>query len=108
MIDPLANSWPNPYRDVWHFFKENRLPSERGDWRLTEYELGEVNGLPKSRGRVVATNGLMCYIVIAPDVLYYGHYTAWIPDQIEKDEVKLSSYQPTKKEPKTYAVFADY
>jgi len=96
--DPLANSWPNPYKDVYHFFAANQMPCPRGDWRLTEYELGEINGLPKSRGRVVCTNGIMCYIQIAPDVLYYGHITAWIPDEnlIEASEIapKLTKSLP--------------
>lgn len=107
MIDPLDNSWPNPYRDVWHFFKENHLPSFKGDWRLTEYELGHINGLPKSYGRVVATNGIMCYIQIAPDVLYYGHFTAWIPDEIES--TKVTSPKVSKKPTtKSTQLFAEY
>lgn len=107
MIEQLTNEVPNPYMDVWHFFKSNHLPSERGDWRLTDYVLGEINGLPKSRGRVVATNGLMCYIQIAPDVLYYGHFTAWVPDEIESDRVPTLRI-PKQAKVKQVQLFAEY
>lgn len=72
----------NPHRSVAEFFADNSMPIPRGDWRLTDYDLGEINGLPKSRGRVVATNGIMCYIQQETG-LYCGHFTAWIPDHKE-------------------------
>lgn len=72
----------NPHRSVCEFFASNAMPLPRGDWRLTDYDLGEINGLPLSRGRVVATNGIMCYIQ-QEHGLYCGHFTAWIPDRKE-------------------------
>lgn len=72
----------NPHRSVAEFFATNLMSLPRGDWRLTDYVLGEINGLPKSRGRVVATNGIMCYIQQEYG-LYYGHYTSWTPDHKE-------------------------
>ena len=72
----------NPHRSVAEFFAANSMPLPRGDWRLTDYDLGEINGLPNSRGRVVATNGIMCYIQ-QEHGLYLGHFTAWIPDHKE-------------------------
>ena len=73
----------NPHRSVAEFFALNAMPIPRdGDWRLTDYDLGEINGLPRSRGRVVATNGIMCYIQQETG-LYLGHFTAWIPDHKE-------------------------
>lgn len=72
----------NPHRSVCEFFASNGMPLPKGDWRLTDYDLGEINGLPRSRGRVVATNGIMCYIQ-QEHGLYCGHFTAWIPDRKE-------------------------
>lgn len=91
MLNKLDNAWPNPHRSVDDFFMLNNLTHPRGDWRLTEYELGMVVGLPKSYGRVVATNGIMCFIQTAPDVLYYGHFTAWQADESDKPISKVNN-----------------
>lgn len=107
-IDALSNAWPNPWPDVFAFFAANGLPCPRGDWRLTEYELGEINGLPKSRGRVVATNGIMCYIQTAPDCLYFGHFTAWKPD-VSDSPIRVKNPTPiTKSAKKLDVCFVDY
>lgn len=70
------------YQDPSHFFGTHGMPIPKsGDWRIVDRELGEVNGLPQSRGHVVITNGIMCYIELSDGTLYEGHFTAWVPDK---------------------------
>lgn len=48
-------------------------------WRTTPRLAGEINGLPASRGVLVATNGILCLIEQA-DGLYEGHLQWFEPD----------------------------
>ena len=54
----------------------NRLgmPQAKGQgWRLTDSEQGEINALPSFRGKVVATDGIMCIIHTENDRVLLGH-----------------------------------
>jgi hypothetical protein len=52
-------------------------------WRLTEREMGEIVGLPGSRGILTATNGILCYIEQEMDgriCTYLGHIEWFVAD----------------------------
>jgi len=70
---------------VMKFFADHNMPYPRkGVWRPVNHAIGEINGLPNSRGIVTVTDGIMCYIVCADSSLYRGHYSWFIPDKVEK------------------------
>lgn len=52
-------------------------------WRLTDVRNGHINGLPHSQGRLVATDGILCYIEQA-DRLFLGHISHFRPDPRER------------------------
>lgn len=66
----------NPFRSVGELCEQLGLPesSYALGWRLTDYDLGAIRGLPMSRGRVAATDGIMCIIVRERLHPYIGHY----------------------------------
>jgi hypothetical protein len=51
------------YDSIIDFFEVHNLTVGRNEeWRLTDRILGEINGLPGSRGFLTATNGILCYV----------------------------------------------
>lgn len=51
------------------------------NWRLTPRIVGEINGLPGSRGVLVATNGVLCLIEQElGERLFEGHLDFFLPD----------------------------
>ncbi len=92
------------YQDVSHFCSCHAMPIPKlGDWRLVEQEVGQINGLPQSRGTVIVTDGIMCMIERLDGSLYVGHYTAWVADP--KESATGGSRVRTSKSP---ACFADF
>ena len=86
----------SPYKSVSSFFAEHDIPRDRktaDSWRLTDYLLGEIQGVPGSRGRVAVTDGVMCYIVRENQSLFYGHFE-WFE---EDDDERSEQSKPTKK-----------
>lgn len=78
--------WPQPFSSLAAFLAAYNLPGKRyGQWRLTDYVLGHVNGLPASRGRMVATNGIMCFIIREDRTLYEGHVQHWVHENNVED-----------------------
>jgi len=90
----------NPFENISHLCEVLKLPQSRFafGWRLSPCELGEINGIPGSRGLIVATDGMMCLIYRSDDSWFIGHKEYWIPDEVEIDENELSK---VVKEPKT-------
>lgn len=66
----------NPFRSVSHLCEALRLPQSRLGlgWRLVDAAQGQIIALPLSRGRVVATDGVMCVIQTEDNRLYFGHW----------------------------------
>ena len=61
------------------------LPASREPWRLTTAQVGQINGLPTSRGVRVATNGVLCIIRQSEDNVkwFVGHESMWEVDVVE-------------------------
>lgn len=76
---------PNPFRSIGEFAAHFDLALNRKSfWRLTEYKLGHITGLPNSWGRIVATDGIMCYIFQGVEgKLYHGHVSSFVIDEAE-------------------------
>ena len=49
-------------------------------WRLVDRAQGEINGLPNSRGTLIATDGMTCLIIGEDGGLYFGHYDFFVED----------------------------
>jgi hypothetical protein len=69
-------------------------------WRLTERVLGEIVGLPGSRGILTATNGILCYIEqesFGRVETYLGHIQWFLPDGAKEPvDVEALVRQPKK------------
>lgn len=65
----------NPFRSVSEMCEQLGLPESKFalGWRLTDYDLGAIHGLPLSRGRLAATDGIMCIIIRERLHPYVGH-----------------------------------
>ena len=68
-------------------------------WRLVDVRIGELNGLPTSRGRLVATDGMQC--VILNDTTFFIGHIAWfnVDKEAEKEalgEVSVDAAKATK------------
>jgi hypothetical protein len=74
-----------PYASFQHFQAKHRIthpPKET--WRLTQYGyIGEINGIPGSRGILVATDGTLCYITQGEQAPFLGHIQFFKPDEVE-------------------------
>ena len=84
-----------PDLDVCEFFTKHTMPIPRlGDWRYVTPEQGEVNGLPESRGKVVVSDGIICFIERLDGTVYRGHYTAWVADkEVASPSAKRKSFK---------------
>lgn len=78
----------------WQSFAQTHgLKEKKGSppWKMTKRTVGEIVGIPGSRGILVATNGIDCYIERLGNDLFYGHL-AWFvqekPDPEISDLVK--------------------
>jgi hypothetical protein len=77
-----------------------------GDWRWTNRISGEINGLPMSRGVLVATNGILC-LIEQGETYFEGHLQWFVADEDEgQDEVNGLRKDRQPKESKRDAVFA--
>lgn len=70
------------FRDIAHLMQHFRVTlPDAGKWRLVDQRLGEITGLPRLRGRVVATNGILCLIhEPVSDELFEGHFEWFTKD----------------------------
>ncbi len=74
----------------------NNLPAYRGDWRMVERKVGQIVGLPESRGVLVCTNGIQCFIEQADGRLYLGHYDWFQPDVNPAERSSVSTRRDRK------------
>lgn len=74
------------------------------DWRLVTPNHGQINGLPNSRGILVATNGIDC-LIETPVGFYEGHIGWWQADEETTETQKLTRKQNTEK---TIKVLQEY
>ena len=75
-------------------FKTTLPKDDKYPWRLTKRIVGEINGIPTSRGVLVATNGIECFIEQGKN-LFRGHLQWFLPDDFE-DLGELSEIRASK------------
>jgi hypothetical protein len=70
------------FNSVSHMLEQLRLPESKlfFGWRLTNPEYGQIEGLPLSRGQILATDGMRCIILRADNSVFFGHIHWWIAD----------------------------
>jgi hypothetical protein len=73
--------------------KMGLTPKRKGYWRLTDYLLGHVNGLPHFYGRLLATDGISCLILCADGEVREGHLEFFVPEE----GVMVSAFPVKKK-----------
>lgn len=102
----IAISYPsfvvNPFSSVSHMCSTWRLPESKfaQGWRLVKSEVGEVNGLPSSRGIIVATDGMLCLVYQTEKHFFLGHNEWWQADEREESGVlEEPSCNPAMKPP---------
>lgn len=93
----------NPFRSVSHLCEALHLPQSRLGlgWRLVDATQGQIVALPQSRGRVVATDGVLCVIQTENNHLYFGHW-----EWFKADAVSASA--STAKRPRKERVLPDF
>lgn len=70
--------WPHPFATVSELFDAfNYQPTKKREWRLTDFDLGHINGLPASYGRLAATDGILC-VIITGTGLFEGHIASFV------------------------------
>lgn len=89
------------YSTIDEFFLVNRLthPSKE-EWRLTTPLMGEINGLPGSRGWLVATNGILCYVQQLTGTFFLGHLAFFLTDKAEAVELDDETKNVRVRKPK--------
>lgn len=70
------------YNSVSQMLASLRLPESKlyQGRRLTDPEIGEIEGLPHSRGQLLATDGIRCIILRGDNSVFFGHIHWWIAD----------------------------
>jgi hypothetical protein len=65
----------NPYNNVYDFFTAHGIClRDAKTWRLTEAVEGQIHGLPSTHGLLLATDGIVCFILQHnKKVLFKGH-----------------------------------
>lgn len=91
---------PHPFRNIDELCRHFKLAESRYQgWRLTEYVLGHIYGLDNMRGRLMATDGIMCIIRGEHDKLHFGH----LENFVFEDKLDEPSVATARKEPKPSA-----
>lgn len=99
-----ANELPQQYTSVYAFFRAHGITLKNSEgWRLTPRLVGEVNGIPTSRGILTATNGILCYIEQEIDgrvTTFEGHIAWFVPDDATADPLAATPAPkgPSKRE----------
>lgn len=90
--------WPHPYRSVSEMCEAHGLPDARfKGWRLTDYVLGYFNACPDVRGRMMATNGVMCLLRGERDVIHTIHLDAFV----HENNLEPVEYAAKERKPRT-------
>jgi hypothetical protein len=68
-------------RDQWILFANtHRIEVKpKDDWRCVEPRHGHINGFSHLPGVLLATNGILCYILQPNGALFHGHINWFIP-----------------------------
>jgi hypothetical protein len=56
-------------------------------WRTTPPVQGQIHSLPTTRGKLLATNGMLCLILLPTGDVFFGHLDFFEADP--KDRVRL-------------------
>lgn len=75
--------YPHRFRSLAEFWSHYELPARKGNWRLTDYQLGHFISIVRSYGRLAATNGLYAYVVRTDDSLVEGMLMNFRADEYE-------------------------
>lgn len=93
----------NPFTSVENMMATLRWPiKDAQEWRLFKGgPFGEINGIPTSRGQLVATNGILCVVTQNnSSQVFIGHIDFFCKDKKErqsnKGRGKTSSTRPKK------------
>lgn len=85
--------------EVLLFFSKHDMPVPKTDtfWRMTDRVLGEISGVPSSRGLIQVTDGMVCWIERSDESLFRGHASWFEPDDESVDVEELVALRPVKK-----------
>lgn len=85
--------------EVLLFFSKHDMPVPKTDtfWRTTDAVLGEISGVPTSRGVIRVTDGMVCWIERSNGSLFRGHASWFMPDDEEVDVEELLAPKKEKK-----------
>ena len=95
-----AQPWvENPFGSIAELLTKLELVNLRkGEaWRLVPAEVGEINGVPNSRGMLVATNGILCIIYRSDKSLFIGHKEWWMDDEVVYGEKRATNHGGSSK-----------
>lgn len=95
----MNNEVSNPFPSVSRLCETLSLPESKFalGWRLVDAELGQIIGVPRSRGRVVATDGMQCIVMTEDGGFFVGHYEWFVRDEQEEEQGETSSGKATRK-----------
>jgi hypothetical protein len=95
-----ASALPQRYANASQFFAVHRLTHPATEyWRLCERHLGEIVGLPGSRGILECTNGILCYISQENGNLFLGHVQWFEADSGESGEEIVERSDAKRRKP---------
>lgn len=69
------------------FAERNEYRKDVDKWRLTPRITGEFNGLPLTRGTLLATNGILALVDCGRPWLFEGHLDFFVADERERMKV---------------------
>lgn len=80
----------------------------RFGWRKADRLYGEIHALPTMRGRLLATNGILCAIQRGDDSIVLGHYENFEVDSPKDVDKIIDKSKPTKRKSRLEKTLADY
>lgn len=67
--------------DITSLFAEyGEVRKDADNWRLTPRVTGAFNGLPMTRGTIVATNGILALVDCGRGALFEGHFDFFVKE----------------------------
>lgn len=92
-----ANFIYHPFESLDQMIRQLRLPAKKfAQWRMVKCQLGQINGLDRSRGLLVAASGVECLILTSDDCYYIGHKDHWVRELCEAEVVPAKVKQPKR------------
>lgn len=80
----------------------------RFGWRKADRLYGQIHALPTMRGRLLATNGILCAIQRGDDSIVLGHYENFEVDSPKDVDKIIDKSKPTKRKSRLEKTLADY